>query len=49
MTPNVETTFLGHLSILKTFFCHQKKKVTFRTMVGPLLDPSLHDEQTSLL
>jgi hypothetical protein len=45
MAPNVETTFPGHLSILKTFFCHQKTIVTFRTMVGPLLDPSLLDQQ----
>jgi len=38
-----KTTFLSHLAILKTKFCHPKPKGANGTLVVSLLDPTLLD------
>ncbi len=44
---NVEVTFVGHLAVLKTKFCHPKSKSLNATLVVGLLDGALLDQQAS--
>jgi hypothetical protein len=38
--PNVETTFLGHLAVLKVKLYHPKPKGANGTLIAGLLDPT---------
>jgi hypothetical protein len=42
---DAEVTFVGHLAILKTKFCHAKSKSPNATLVVGLLDGALLDQQ----
>jgi hypothetical protein len=41
--PNVETTFHGHLAVLKKKLYHPKPKGANGTLVASLLDPTFFD------
>jgi hypothetical protein len=46
--PNVATTFLGHLAILKKQYCQNKTMLPIGVSHDLLLDVDLFDEQVSI-